>query len=120
MARSRSSDSQSPPPKSDAYVGLLAISLVAQITGAVFFYLDWSSYPTSTPTPPAPISAGPLLPQGGGAPPPGGPPAGMPAVGGMPPAAGGMPPMAGGMPPMAGGMPPAAGGMPPMAGGMGK
>jgi hypothetical protein len=31
-------------PRSDAYVGLLAISLLAQIAGAVFLFLDYSQY----------------------------------------------------------------------------
>lgn len=56
MARSRSSSAQSSPAKSDAYVGLLFISLAAQITGAVFFYLDWSAYPTAQPKAPTPLS----------------------------------------------------------------
>ncbi|MGL4554739.1 MAG: hypothetical protein ACRC33_26530 [Gemmataceae bacterium] len=61
MARAKSA-AQTPAAKSDAYVGLLAISLMAQITGAVFFYLDWSAYPTAQPKPPTPIS----IPAGGG------------------------------------------------------
>lgn len=99
--------------RSDAYTGLLLISLLAQIVGVVFFYLDWSAYPQGKPAVPqmpnlsAP-SAAPMAPPAGG-------PAGM---GGMPPMGGGAPPMAGGAPPMAGGAPPMAGGMPPMAGGM--
>jgi hypothetical protein len=32
-------------PRSDAYVGLLALALLAQIAGAVFLYLDYSQYP---------------------------------------------------------------------------
>ncbi|MBY0229573.1 MAG: hypothetical protein K2W96_09865 [Gemmataceae bacterium] len=62
MARSRTS-SKEPAPKSDAYVGLLVISLIAQIVGAVFFYLDWSSYPSSKPpAPPPPVSVTQKLP----------------------------------------------------------
>lgn len=38
-----------PRTRSDAYVGLLALALVAQLAGAAFLYLDWSSYPTTTP-----------------------------------------------------------------------
>jgi hypothetical protein len=45
---------------------LLLISLLAQITGVVFFYLDWDSYPTTKPQPPPGLSA-PAAP-GGGAP----------------------------------------------------
>ena len=37
-------------PRSDAYVGLLAISLVAMLTGTVFLLLDYMQYP-STPAP---------------------------------------------------------------------
>jgi hypothetical protein len=95
MARSRSTGSQTPSVKSDVYVGLLVISLAAQIMAAVFFYLDWSSYPEAAPRPPSPIavpSAPPAAGVGGGN--PAGPPAGgAPAAGGMP-AAGG-PPMPG-------------------------
>jgi hypothetical protein len=32
-------------PRSDAYVGLLALALLAQVAGAVFLYLDYSQYP---------------------------------------------------------------------------
>jgi hypothetical protein len=39
-------------PRNDAYTGLLAISLLAQIVGVVFFYMDYSNYPTSKPTVP--------------------------------------------------------------------
>ena len=55
MARSRRSDTDAPAPaKSDAYVGLLLISLLAQVAGAALFYLDWSQYTDSKPKlPPA-------------------------------------------------------------------
>ena len=95
----RSRETMSQPVASDVYVGLLLISLLAQIAGVVFFYLDYSSYPsTAPPKVPAITSASP--PPTGGAMPPAAPPGG----GAVPPAAppGGMPP--GGMPP--GGMPP--------------
>lgn len=46
-ARSRVRDDSEPKPRSDAYVGLLVISLIAMITGSVFLYLDWSQYPTN-------------------------------------------------------------------------
>jgi len=62
-------------PRSDAYVGLLAIALLAQITGAVFFYLDWSQYPTTKPETPKITSPA----QGGGTP---APPAPAPQGGG--------------------------------------
>jgi len=58
-ARSRAS-SNTQAPRSDAYVGLLLISLLAQIAGVVFFYLDWSAYPTGKPSlPPAPAASAP-------------------------------------------------------------
>ena len=34
-------------PPSDAYVGMLAISLGAMIIGCVLLFLDWSQYPDS-------------------------------------------------------------------------
>jgi hypothetical protein len=44
-ARSQSSrDSRPPKPRSDVYVGLLVLSLLAQIAGALFLYLDYSQY----------------------------------------------------------------------------
>jgi len=43
MAKTRGS-AQTAKPRSDAYVGLLFISLLAQIAGAVFLYLDYSQY----------------------------------------------------------------------------
>lgn len=104
MARSRAP--QAPAPKSDAYVGLLLISLLAQIAAAVFFYLDWSSYPEAKPKLPSPVSVQVSLPGGGGNP---------ATAGGPAPAAGGPAPMAGGPVAMAGAM---AGGPAPMAGKM--
>ena len=73
-ARAREISGNRPATKSDAYTGLLIVSLLAQVIGATFFYLDWNSYPTAKPTVPAApqISA----PQGGG----GGQPAGNPGV----------------------------------------
>lgn len=50
MAKSRRRDDDyAPAPKSDAYVGLLVISLLGMITAAVFLYLDWSSYGDKPP-----------------------------------------------------------------------
>jgi hypothetical protein len=104
-------------PRSDVYVGLLVLALLAQVAGAAFLYLDWSQYPDSKPPPvqarpkgtPAPAGGGPVQPAGvGGGAPPGGM-GGGPPPGGM---AGGPPPggMGGGPPPggMAGGRPPGA------------
>jgi hypothetical protein len=56
-------DAGAPPPKSDAYVGLLSISLVALIIGSVFLFLDYSQYDNKKPTlPPAPILRAPTTP----------------------------------------------------------
>ncbi|MFO0880325.1 MAG: hypothetical protein U0840_23520 [Gemmataceae bacterium] len=117
-ARGSGGSTQSAPARSDAYTGLLLISLLFQILGVVFFYLDWSAYPQGKPAVPqmpnlsAPAAGGaapvPAPAMGGGAPPMGG---------AAPPMAGGAPPMAGGAPPMAGGAPPMGGAAPPMAGG---
>lgn len=43
-------------PRSDVYVGLLILSLLAQIAGVVFLFLEYSSYPDKKPpqTPQAP------------------------------------------------------------------
>jgi hypothetical protein len=41
-----------PSPHSDAYTGMLIVSLVALLTGCLFLYLDWSSYPSQKPPPP--------------------------------------------------------------------
>jgi hypothetical protein len=50
-------------PKSDAYTGLLGISLAAMIVGCVLLYLDYDQYPkTPPPTPPAPVKT-PTAPQ---------------------------------------------------------
>ena len=67
MAPSRRSDRDAPAPaKSDAYVGLLLISLLAQIVGATLFYLDWSQYDAGKPKLP-PAATAPAA--GGGQPP---------------------------------------------------
>ena len=57
MARSRSRTADAKP-ASDAYTGLLAISLVAMIIGCVLLVLDRSQYPESKP-PAAPAAASP-------------------------------------------------------------
>jgi hypothetical protein len=54
------------PARSDAYTGLLLISLLAQLTAVLFFYLDFSQYPESKPPEPPAISA-PAAPGPGGA-----------------------------------------------------
>lgn len=58
MAKSKKSGSD-PKPKSDAYVGLLLLSLLAQIAGAVFLYLEYSSYGENPP--PKPQTSPPLV-----------------------------------------------------------
>ena len=74
MARARTTDDAPPAPRvrSDAYVGLLALALVAQIAGAIFLYMDWSAYPQTTPpkvaAAPSAAPPAPVVPQ----PPPGG------------------------------------------------
>src|SRR5579859_2741871 len=93
-------------PRSDAYVGLLALSLLALSAAMVFAYLDYSSYPESKPKPVQ------IAPRAGGGPAVGGP-AVAPAQGGAPgvPGAPPVPPagMQGNQPPPAGmqGRPPA-------------
>lgn len=42
-------------PRSDAYTGMLVISLIAMITGCVLLYLDMSQYPEKPPAAPAPV-----------------------------------------------------------------
>lgn len=72
-------------PRSDAYVGLLALSLLALSAAMVFAYLDYSSYPESKPKP---VQIAPLA--GGGPGPVGGPamnpPPGVPGAAPQPPA----------------------------------
>ena len=98
-SRSGSGKSISDAPRSDAYTGLLLISLLAQIAGVVFFYLDWSMYPSSPPAKATPVNFSAVQPGGGGGLPPGGP---VPQAGGVP--MGGGAPMGGGVP-MGGGAP---------------
>jgi len=54
MAKSKGTSPYAPP-KSDAYTGLLIVSLLALIAGCTFLYLDWSQY--SKTKPPLPGSA---------------------------------------------------------------
>ncbi len=63
-----------PKPRSDAYTGLLLLSLLAQIAGAVFLFLDWHQYPDSTPRVPK-VSSAAVAPAANPTP-PGQPPAG--------------------------------------------
>jgi hypothetical protein len=61
-------------------VGLLALALVAQLAGAAFLWLDYSSYPSTTPQKlqAAPASTPTPQPQPQPQPPPGGGAAPMP------------------------------------------
>ena len=118
MASSRSrkhDDDEFDKPKSDAYTGILAVSLLFLIAGCVFLYLDASEYPDSTAPSPTRVNLSTSPPGGAGGGAGGIPPGG---VGGIPPGgAGGIPPGgAGGVPPGgAGGVPPGGvgGGAPP-------
>jgi hypothetical protein len=77
VSRTRGREREEAPPKSDAYTGLVAISLGAMITGSVLLYLDWSQYPTKAPTLPPPPAK--YQPQAGQAAPGPAAPAGTPA-----------------------------------------
>lgn len=53
MARSRATyDDTDTKPKSDAYTGLLALSLLALVASCVILYLDYSQYGNMKPTMP--------------------------------------------------------------------
>lgn len=67
-ARASSSRASAAAPRNDAYTGLLLISLLAQIVGVVFFFLDWQSYPTTKPALPPPPTLSSAAPAGGVAP----------------------------------------------------
>ena len=82
-AKSRDGAPTASGPRSDAYTGMLLISLLAQIAGVVFLYLDWSQYPPEKPKEPPAIVVGGGVPAGPGAGAAGGAPAGAP-VGGAP------------------------------------
>ena len=60
-SRGRESTSK---PRSDAYTGLLLLSLLAQVAGAVFLFLDYSRYPPGPPpkVPTLSASANPTAP----------------------------------------------------------
>lgn len=65
---SRAADEFKPKARSDAYTGMLLLSLIVLIAGCVLIYLDFSQYPTSKPQKPPTVQSisNPL--QGGGAP----------------------------------------------------
>ena len=86
-----------PRTRSDVYVGLLGIALLAQLAGVLFLFLDWNSFPDKSPPkvsdrpPPIMAPAGPAAGQPGAPAPgaPGAPVPGAPPVGprpGQPPA----------------------------------
>jgi hypothetical protein len=59
MARNRDlfgPPTTAPKPRSDAYTGLLAVSLVAMIIGCTLLYLDYQEYGETKP-PPVPAAA---------------------------------------------------------------
>ncbi|HEV3205089.1 MAG TPA: hypothetical protein VGY77_11925 [Gemmataceae bacterium] len=79
MAVSRTRDRETErtvAPRSDAYTGLLAISLGALVVSCVFLFLDFNQYETTKkPTvPPVPRIEKPVPAEGAPVPPPGGPP----------------------------------------------
>ncbi len=67
-AKTRDKAPSAPGPKSDVYVGMLALALIAQIVGAAFLWLDYSGYPdkTAPKVPDRPRLE--VAPAGGGAP----------------------------------------------------
>jgi hypothetical protein len=92
-------------PGPDVYIGLLVLSLIAQVAAALFLYMDYSAYPDAKPpkvqAPPSigasgpaaapaagqPAGGGGILGGGGAAPqaaPQGAPPAGAGALGAQP------------------------------------
>ena len=59
MARSRGRVERELPeaaPQNDAYTGLLAISLLATLTGLIFVAMDYSDYSAKVPPPKPPAS----------------------------------------------------------------
>jgi hypothetical protein len=74
-------------PRSDVYVGLLVLALLAQIAGAAFLYLDYSQYPDKAPPKVQDRPRGAAAP-GPGIPAPAPPPGGMAGMAGNPPGAG--------------------------------
>jgi hypothetical protein len=62
MAKRTRDEEVTAPATSDAYTGMLAISLVALIAGCVLLFLDYSQYPDKNP--PA-VQKAPAIPTGG-------------------------------------------------------
>jgi hypothetical protein len=83
MARTRDADDQPVvKPRSDAYTGMLLLSLLVLIAGCFLLYLDYSQYPSTKAPKPGPVpvvGSGPA--EGGGpAQQPGGAPAPAPGA----------------------------------------
>jgi hypothetical protein len=75
-----------PKPRSDAYTGLLLLSLLAQVAGAVFLFLDWHQYPDASPPEVKTVAVAPAAnPTPPGQPPAGPAPLGQPPGGPQPP-----------------------------------
>jgi hypothetical protein len=55
-----------PKPRADAYVGLLAVSLIAMVTGTIFLMLDYMQYDKAPPSPPKYQAPAPPPPAPGG------------------------------------------------------
>ncbi len=97
-----------PRPRSDVYVGLLLVALLAQLAGVLFLFLDYNAFPDKAP-PKAMDRPPPLTAPGGAVPAPGpgagaqGAQPGAGAQGGAP--APGVPPGRGGAPAPGGGNP---------------
>ncbi len=88
-AMKRRGDLDYAPPRNDAYIVLLIISLVAMILGCALLWLDYSSYPDTQA--PKTVTVRPANLSGGGGAPQGQPPAGAPGAAapgqpGVPPA----------------------------------
>lgn len=69
MARYRGADVDQEKPRSDAYVGMLIVALVAQVIGIFLLALDWSSTPEVVkplPQVPARTETAPKAPEPGG------------------------------------------------------
>jgi hypothetical protein len=79
MAKTDAGDAPAIKPRTDAYTGMLLLSLIVLLVGCLLLYLDFSQYPTTKAPAPAKVSVGGPD-TGGGAPavPPGGAPGGAP------------------------------------------
>jgi hypothetical protein len=49
MARTEDTTEATSVPRNDAYTGMLIVSLVALVAGAVLLFLDWNQYPDKSP-----------------------------------------------------------------------